>query len=98
MLNERQNAGPKATRLAARVLRDLRSGQLDMERLIGRAARYRALRREFRSAETPLPAETVALYGGAFRAGRVTSQAALEQLGHGDRRSPRRPRYLSASR
>ena len=82
MVDVRQSHGPKATRLAARVLLDLRSGLLDMERLIGRAARFRTLRRDYLNSEVTGPVENVALHGGAFRASRMSSPAGLEQLGH----------------
>ena len=85
MADERHHHGQQAAGEAAKALRGLRSGRLDMDRLLDHASRFRVLRRSHirRNVRDKVhaPAEAVALHDGAYRATRVTSERALNQLG-----------------
>ena len=85
MADKRHHHGQQAGEEAHKALRGLRSGRLDMDRLLDHAVRFRELRRSHirRNANDKVhaPAEAIALHDGAYRATRVTSERALNRLG-----------------
>lgn len=85
MVDERHHHGQQAGEEAKKTLRGVRSGRLDMDRLLEHASRFRVLRRSHirRNVcdKVHAPAQAIPLHDGAYRATRVTTERALNQLG-----------------